>query len=802
MIKNYLLQRGLLLASFLFSLQTAVQAQNLRNNPASNHGNKFEQLGTILPDANTYRTASGAPGHQYWQQQADYEIDAQLDEVNLVLNGKERVTYTNHSPDALAYLWLQLDENQHDPNNEANFFNENQLGKRISPRDLEQLDVQTELAGHGVKIKSVTDDQGRALPYTINQTMMRIDLPKALAPGKKISFRIAWSYRIPDRMRIGGRGGYERFDDGNIVFTISQWFPRLCVYSDYQGWNNKQFTGRGEFSLPFGNYKVRMDVPEDHLIVATGECSNYSKVLTAAQLQRWKSAQTATEPVEIVTLEEAKQREKAPANGRKVWEYSAKNVRDFAWGSSRKFIWDVMPVQIEGKKVMAMSAYPKEAYGLYRKYSTKVVAHTLQVYSKFTIPYPYPVAISVEASSGMEYPMICFNYGRTNEDGTYTEQTKYGMIGVIIHEVGHNFFPMIVNSDERNWSWMDEGLNTFVQFLAEQEFDNNYPSRRGPAHRIVDYMKLPVDQLEPIMTNSENIVQFGPNAYSKPATALNILRETIMGRALFDHAFKTYSTRWAFRHPSPADFFRTMEDASGVDLDWFWRGWFYDIEPVEISLDSVIVRRPELGRLVVDSTQNRPRRNRAASQEDEFIHISRQRNLQEGLTFLVDVDTTLRDFYFFYNKEQRKEDAEEAAAAPVPTFGGLDSLTATEYEAGSFDQKYLYALHFSNKGGLVMPLILRWEYTDGSIEEERISAYIWRKDEQRVVKTFMKNKPVQRIVLDPWRETADIDESNHVWPREGANAQPTPLQLFQMRQGGRNAGQGTPNPMQKRQGRK
>ncbi|MDP2189018.1 MAG: M1 family metallopeptidase [Sphingobacteriaceae bacterium] len=802
MIKNYLLQRGLLLAGFLFSLQTAVQAQNLRNNPTSNHGNKFEQLGTILPDANTYRTASGAPGHQYWQQQADYEIDAQLDEVNLVLNGKERVTYTNHSPDALAYLWLQLDENQHDPNNEANFFNENQLGKRISPRDLERLDVQAELAGHGVKIKSVTDDKGRALPYTINQTMMRIDLPKALAPGKKISFRIAWSYRIPERNRIGGRGGYELFEDGNAVFTITQWFPRLCVYSDYQGWNNKQFTGRGEFSLPFGNYKVRMDVPEDHLIVATGECSNYSKVLTTAQLQRWKSAQTATEPVEIVTLEEAKQREKAPAKGRKVWEYSAKNVRDFAWGSSRKFVWDVMPVQIEGKKVMAMSAYPKEAYGLYRKYSTKVVAHTLKVYSKFTIPYPYPVAISVEASNGMEYPMICFNYGRTNDDGTYTEQTKYGMIGVIIHEVGHNFFPMIVNSDERNWSWMDEGLNTFVQFLAEQEFDNNYPSRRGPAHKIVDYMKLPVDQLEPIMTNSENIVQFGPNAYSKPATALNILRETIMGRELFDHAFKTYSTRWAFRHPSPADFFRTMEDASGVDLDWFWRGWFYDIEPVEISLDSVIVRRPELGRLVSDTNQARPRRNRAAAPEDEFIHISRYRNLQAGLTFLVDVDTTLRDFYFYYTKEQRQEDAELAAsAAPVAAMGGLDSLSANEFKEGGFDSKYLYELHFSNKGGLVMPIILRWEYADGSTEEERISAYIWRKDENRVVKTFMKNKPVQRIVLDPWRETADIDESNHVWPREGANGQPTPLQLFQMRQGGRNASQGTPNPMQIRQGK-
>jgi len=803
MIKNYLLQRGLLLAGFLFSLQTAVQAQNLRNNPTSNHGNKFEQLGTILPDANTYRTASGAPGHQYWQQQADYEIDAQLDEVNLVLNGKERVTYTNHSPDALPYLWLQLDENEHNPNSESNFFNGNQVSKRISPRDLERLDVQSELAGYGVQIKTVTDDKGRALPYTINGTMMRIDLPKALAPGKKTTFRIAWSYRIPERNRIGGRGGYEAFADGNALFTISQWFPRLCVYSDYQGWNNKQFTGRGEFSLPFGNYKVRMDVPEDHLIVATGECSNYQEVLTADQFQRWKKAQTATEPVEIVTLAEALQREKTPAKGRKVWQYNATNVRDFAWGSSRKFIWDVMPVLIEGKKVMAMSAYPKESYGLYRKYSTKVVAHTLQVYSKFTIPYPYPVAISVEASSGMEYPMICFNYGRTNEDGTYSEQTKYGMIGVIIHEVGHNFFPMIVNSDERNWSWMDEGLNTFVQFLAEQEFDNNYPSRRGPAHKIVDYMKLPVDQLEPIMTNSENIVQFGPNAYSKPATALNILRESIMGRELFDHAFKTYSTRWAFRHPGPADFFRTMEDASGVDLDWFWRGWFYDIEPVDISLDSVVVRRVELGHLAIDSSQSSPRRNRAAAAEDEFIHISRYRNLQEGLSFLVDVDTTLRDFYFRYTKEQREQDAELAAtAAPVAAMAGMDSLTTEEFTEGGYTSKYLYELHFSNKGGLVMPIILRWEYADGSSEEERISAYIWRKDEHLVVKTFLKNKPVQRIVLDPWRETADIDEGNHVWPREGANAQPTPLQLFKMRQGGRNASQSTPNPMQMRQGNK
>lgn len=788
------------IALFLaLALPVVSLAQNIQNNPSSNHGNKFEQLGTILPDANTYRTASGAPGHQYWQQQADYDIQATLDEKNLILYGKERITYTNNSPDALSYLWLQLDENQHDPENEANHFNESRASRRGTMRDIERMDVQAEMAGHGVKIKAVTDAKGKALPYTINQTMMRVDLPKALAPGKKISFSVEWSYRIPDRMRIGGRGGYEKFDDGNIVFTITQWFPRLCVYSDYQGWNNKQFTGRGEFSLPFGNYRVRMTVPEDHVIVGTGECQNYAQVLTKAQQDRWKMAQTANEPIEVVTLTEALEREKKPATATKTWEYRAQNVRDFAWGSSRKFVWDAMPVTIEGKKIMAMSAYPKEAYGLYRKYSTKVVAHTLRVYSKFTIPYPYPVAISVEASNGMEYPMICFNYGRTNADGSYSEQTKYGMIGVIIHEVGHNFFPMIVNSDERNWSWMDEGLNTFVQFLAEQEFDNNYPSRRGPAHKITDYMRLPVDQLEPIMTNSENIVQFGPNAYSKPATALNILRETIMGRELFDFAFKTYSTRWAFKHPSPADFFRTMEDASGVDLDWFWRGWFYDIQPVDISLDSVTVLRPVAGAPIPTTNRNqRPRRN---AEEDEFVHISQYRNRASGMSFLVDVDTTLRDFYFYYTKEQRKEDAEDPELNPVNPFGNLDTIPAEELLFSGIQEKYVYELHFSNKGGLVMPIILKWEFEDGTSETERISAYIWRKDEKQVTKAFLKNKAVKAIVLDPWRETADIDESNHRWPREGQEISPSRIQLYKARAAGRNASQGSPNPMQKRQTR-
>jgi hypothetical protein len=591
-----------------------------------------------------------------------------------------------------------------------------------------------------------------------------------------------------ERTKFGGRGGYEYFtEDGNHVFTVTQWYPRMCVYSDYQGWNNKQFTGRGEFALVFGNFDVSMKVPADHVVASTGTCLNVSEVLTPEQFNRWKQAQKANNPIEVVTLEEAKQREKNPdKNNFKTWRYKAENVRDFAWGSSRKFVWDAMAENVEGKNVMCMSYYPKEAYALYSKYSTKVVAHTLKVYSKFTIPYPYPVAISVEAANGMEYPMICFNYGRTEPDGTYSARTKHGMIEVIIHEVGHNFFPMIINSDERQWSWMDEGLNTFVQFLAEQEFDNNYPSRRGPAHKIVDYMRMPKNQLEPIMTNSENIVQFGNNAYGKPATALNILRETIMGRELFDYAFKEYSKRWAFKHPSPADFFRTMEDASGVDLDWFWRGWFYDIEPVDISLDSVrafTIKGAETIPVKMDTVHLRGRRS---SMDDEFEHVSKIRNKQSGMKFLVDTDTTLRDFYYYYQPVR-----DTASFFVRNEFANMES--PDKDEMSRFENKFYYELHFTNKGGLVMPIIIKWNYKDGTSEVEYINAYIWRKNENNVVKTFSKDKEVASIVIDPYRETADIDETNNTWPKEII---PSKFDLYKAKTIGRGEGNEN-NPMQK-----
>jgi hypothetical protein len=785
---------------------TVLIAQDIRNNPTSNHGNKFEQLGTILPTPNEYRTASGAPGVKYWQQRADYDIKATLDEKKLLLTGAETVTYFNNSPDALTYLWLQLDENEHSTVNNGGFPEESRMGRAVTPATIDKMIEKKSDNGLGHIISLLTDGLGAKLKYTINGTMMRIDLPAALKPGQKFTFKLNWSYKITDRMTVAGRGGFEYFpEDGNYLFTMAQWYPRLCVYSDFQGWQNHQFTGRGEFALVFGNYKVAITVPSDHVVMATGQGQNYPAVLSAAQLARWTKAQTATEPVEVVTLDEAKAAEKNKATTNETWVFNAENVRDFAFGSSRKFVWDAMAANVEGKKVMCMSAYGKEAYGLYRKFSTKAVAHTIKSYSKFSIAYPYPVAQSIEASNGMEYPMICFNYGRTSADGTYTESAKNGMLGVIIHEVGHNFFPMIINSDERQWSWMDEGLNSFVEYLTEELYDNKFPSRGGPAWTIADYMRLPKDQLEPIMTNSENIIQFGPNAYTKPATAMNILRETIMGRELFDYAFKEYARRWAFKHPTPADLFRTMEDASAVDLDWYWRGWFYGIDPVDIAIDTV-------KHAVYDATAAAPApmggammrggrggmgaaRGMDKPQVPEFDDISKVRNrADKSIVFLTDSDTTLRDFYWRYDRGIEPYDT--AAKQPAMNFGAPEALT--DAENAKYSDVNLYEITFLNKGGLVMPIIVEFTFADGTKETQKLSAQIWRKNENKVTSVFLTNKKAVSIQLDPMRETADIDESNNKWPNVLA---PSKFTMFKMKGFGRGQSIGL-SPMQNAQNKK
>ena len=784
---------------FLLLMAFFANAQDIKNNPGSNHGNRFEQLGTILPTPNEYRTASGAPGPKYWQQRCDYDITAELDEPNRRLNGKETITYFNNSPDVLSYLWLQLDENEHSSKNNSGYQTSNFMPKNITEQDIirfsGKIDKDRE---YGDNILRVADAMGKSLSYTINKTMMRLELPHPLKPGQTFIFKVDWNYNIIERTKYGGRGGFENFpEDGNDLYTMTQWYPRLCVYSDFQGWQNHQFVGSGEFALTFGNFKVAMTVPADHVVMGTGQCQNYQAVLSPAQFARWQKAQTATDVTEVVTLDEAKAREKQKSTDKKTWIFKADMVRDFAWGSSRKFVWDAMPTMVEGRKVMCMSAYGKEAYNLYRKFSTKTVAHTIKSYSKFTIPFPYPVAQSIEAANGMEYPMICFNFGRCEKDGTYSEGTKNGMLGVVIHEVGHNFFPMIINSDERQWTWMDEGLNSFCEYLTEELFDNKYPVSKGPAYKIVDYMKLPKDQLEPIMTNSENIIQFGPNAYSKPTTGLNILRETIMGRDLFDYAFREYARRWAFKHPTPADLFRTMEDASGEDLDWFWRGWFYSTDACDISLDTV--------KWSVLNTEVPTRSNTTPSAMsipvakpllNSFDDISKIRNREDRkIVFATDADLSLRDFYWNYDRGMVKVDSTPFQVTPPPA--STDSFTEAQrfFIAGS---KNMYELTFSNKGGLLMPIIIEWTFKDGTKEIDRIPVQVWRKNENKVTKTFMKDKEVVSILLDPFRETADINTSNNSWP---AVTEPTKFQLFKNApgrgpRGGPGFGGGV-NPMQK-----
>ena len=739
-----------------------------QSNPGSNHGNSFEDLNYLLPTPNNYRTASGAPGPNYWQQRADYDISVELDEPNNTLTGSETITYFNNSPTPLTYLWLQLDENFHNPASESNHATTGKMQNRMTDVQLSNLEPWRKLEGYGVNITSATDATGKTLSYTINQTMMRLELPMTLSPGQKFAFKLKWNYKIPDKLTRYGRGGFEYFaDDDNNLYSIAQFYPRMAVYSDFQGWQTLQFTSGAEFALNFGNFKVSITVPSDHIVAATGECQNYKNLLTGDQFARWTKAQTSKEPVEVVTLDEALQASMQKSTTKKTWVYYANNVRDFAFNTSRRLVWDAMAVNVEGKKVMCMSYYGKEAYPLYRKFSTKVVAHTIKTYSKFTVAYPYPVAISVEAAIGMEYPMLAMNYGRAEKDGTYTEATKYGMIGVIIHEVGHNFFPMIVNSDEREYWWMDEGLNTFVQYLTEQEFDPYYPSRRGPAKNIVDYMRLSKDKLEPIMTKGDNVSNVGSNAYAKASTGLNILRETIMGRQLFDFAFKQYASRWAFHHPTPADLFRTMEDASAVDLDWFWRGWFFGTDPVDISIDSVKFYRMDA------SSQPMAIATTAA---DTVAYIN---NHKSAVTYATDADTTLRDFYY-YNRNA------DASLTNSKTFETTTVSNDAE-NSNKWMNKNFYELTFSNRGGLVMPIIIQWTYKDGTKEIERIPVTVWRLNEQQVTKVFIKDKEVSSIQLDPLLETADINTENGMWPLK---EMPSRFQLFKQ---GQAAGRGQSN---------
>ena len=707
--------------------------------------NKFSQMYDLLATPNMFRTASGAPGPAYYQQQADYKIDIELDDKNSRLSGSEIVTYYNNSPDTLEYLWVQLDQNQAAKNSQTPLAESQRMDQVLPVGNFANKFLKEELE-RGFNIEFVKDAKGNPLSYTINQTMMRINLVSPMKPGEKFSFAIKWWYNINNYRVEGGRSGYELFEkDGNKLYVIAQFYPRMAVYNDVEGWQNMQFWGTGEFTLPFGNFDVNITVPADHIMEATGELTNRSEVFTPEQVKRYELAKkTYDKPVVIVTQAEAEQAEKGFSNKKKTWKFSAKNVRDFGISTSRKFILDALAVKLSEKTVMAVSIYPKEANPFWGETATRTVAHTLKSYSAHTFDYPYPKAVSVSAEDqGMEYPMICWNYGRPDENGVTSERIRNGMIGVTIHEVGHNFFPMIVNSDERQWSWMDEGLNTFMQYMAEQEMGTNFPSSRGPASKIVPYMSGDQKFLEPIMSNSETIAQFGANAYGKPATGLNILRETIMGRELFDHAFKVYANRWKFKHPTPEDFFRTMEDASAVDLDWFFRGWFYSTDFVDIGVK-------EVKQYYVSEV---------ATKELKDAVVKRGRFGQEKGPFVYLVPGT--------SEELSAKNKKALAIADVNLLSEYVNKNFTADEKSKFKSpKYFYEVEFNKPGGMLMPIIVELTYEDNTTETFKYPAQIWRKNNDTAKKVYATEKAIKKIQIDPKLETADIDVTNNTWPKE------------------------------------
>lgn len=704
---------------------------------------KFEQLGPDeIPTPNQYRTGSGTPGPKYWQQQADYVIEVEVNDETQVLTGSETITYHNNAPEPLRFLWLQLDQNLFAENSLADLTRPGKVYDSIPAYFLKYANI--DLSGYkgGFTIKSVKDGDGKPLPYTVNNTMMRIDLPAPLKSGEKYEFSVDWTYQEYDRMMFTeGRGGYEYFpEDGNYVYAFAQWYPRMCVFDDYEGWQNKQFMEQGEFALTFGNFEVKITVPADHIVGATGSLLNPRDVLSREQAERLERARTSfDEPVFIVTEEEAVRKEKQRSKKKSTWIFRAEKVRDFAFAHSRKFIWDAMAVRTGSNTPLAMSLYPKEGNPLWSKESTKAVKNALEFYSARTIDYPYPVAYSVHtADIGMEYPMICFNLGRPNKDGTYSRSLLTRMVSVIVHEVGHNFFPMIVNSDERQWAWMDEGLNTFLEGRTLRERYPELNFTEGLPKTVTAFMRGDKSVMRPIMTSSDNIreSEYGNNAYFKPAAALTILRETVMGEELFDKAFKEYATRWAFRHPKPADFFRTMEDASGIDLDWFWRGWFYGTDHVDVAVESVKWYR------VNPQAQGLETRGAVTDPQELSGEAEQPANDFSAGPTLFDLTRTPKDKYGEFRSK-------------------IDESSVITH----LEDKNLYEVTLRNEGGLVTPVIVEWTYTDGTKETETIPAEVWRRNDEEITKVFVKDKEVRALTIDPELKLGDVNMRNNVFPK-------------------------------------
>lgn len=545
-----------------------------------------------LPTPNRLRTASGAPGPDYWQQKVDYRIDVQLDPATRLVTGRERVTYHNNSPEALDLLWVHL---------EQNILKKDSIGSATDT--LSTMGGPSE-ASDGVMLGNVTSG-GAPLTFQVFDTLMRIDLPAPIAPGSTFEFDVAWSFRVPTQ--VFRRYGTMEVEKGTI-WELAQWFPAVAVYDDVHGWNTLPYLGTGEFYTNFGDYDLAITVPRDHLVVATGVLQNEEQVFTPTQRERLALAKVSPDTVIVRGADEVGDpASRPPGDGPLVWRFRAENVRTVAWASSEAFVLDAASLG----STLIQSAYSEDSLPVWGK-STQMLRKAIDGYNRRWFPYPYPVATNVGGiEGGMEYPMIVFCSGQNR-------RSEGGLYGVTTHEIGHNWFPMLVNTDERRHAWMDEGFNTFINKYSTQDW---FPKQHPPKpSTFAAMLKAPG---VPIVTQADRLngLQLGLLQYEKTGVGLYILRECILGHERFDFAFRTYIRRWAFKSPQPADFFRTMENAAGMDLAWFWRGWFLEDALFDQAVDTV-----------QQGSTKRPARITFVNNERQVMPLSFEAVFEDGTT--------------------------------------------------------------------------------------------------------------------------------------------------------------------------
>ncbi|MFD1769943.1 M1 family metallopeptidase [Sphingobacterium suaedae] len=579
--------RAASLSLFLFATAAVGQTVSKYNYTEAFHPIFYTQNGT------PYRSASGKPGHAYWQNRADYDVHVSLDDQTDRIAGRVSITYTNQSPDDLSYIWLQLDQN---------LFEENSRGQAVVPlEDSRYGSANSEFEG-GFALSNIKFSDGTTAFYEIIDTRMRLELPKKLAAaGGSVTFQIDFSYTIPEYG--ADRTGILSTKNGKI-YTIAQWYPRVCVYDDIIGWNTEPYTGPGEFYLEFGDYSVEITAPADHIVVAGGELLNPEEVWTAEQLTRYKQAFQSNKTVAIRSLNEVTLPASRPNKSTLTWKFKLKQAHDFAWASSEAFVLDGARINNpSGKSALALSAYPAESSGNNAwERSTEYTKAAIEHYSSKWMEYPYPVAVNVASNvGGMEYPGISF-CGHDAKAGN--------LWGVTDHEFGHNWFPMIVGSNERLHAWMDEGFNTFINGLSTEVFNKGeYHKTFGNRNSMTRAFAQP--QLEPIMSTPQSMKErnIGILAYYKPAFGLRLLRDEIIGAERFDRAFRSYISYWAYKHPTPDDFFRTIENETGENLAWFWRGWFKNNWSLDQSIRTVDYEKmdPKNGALItIDNLEQLP----------------------------------------------------------------------------------------------------------------------------------------------------------------------------------------------------